>query len=162
MKREKKCPFWWALWMSCPFGKWVPNLQLCTWCFSLFARSDAALKRSHIQTDTPALAALFASSHRAPGTSISLDLPEEKSWDKAAGDAQLDPETKLSQSLPLSSWWQLLQHDRFMTNAVAIAGRIMCCKVLASASIQGGLHYISFAPCVVQDGLQAKGRLLIV
>lgn len=67
------------------------------------ARSDAALKQSHVQTDTPAVAALLASSHRAPGTSVSLDLPEEKSWDKAAGDAQLDLEAKLNQSLPLSS-----------------------------------------------------------
>lgn len=85
------------------------------------ARSDAALKRSHVQTDTPALAALLALSHRAPGTSVSSDPPEEKSWDKAAGEAQPDPDTKLNKSLPLSSRWEELQHDQFMTNAVAIA-----------------------------------------
>lgn len=65
--------------------------------------------------ETPALAALLTSSHRAPGTAVSLDLPEEKSWDKAAGEVQLN------KSLPLSSWWEKLQHEPFMTNAVAIA-----------------------------------------
>lgn len=37
--------------------------------------------------------------------------------------------------------------------------KIICCEVLASSSVQGGIHDVSFAPCVEQDGLQAKGRL---
>lgn len=85
------------------------------------AGSEAALKESQDQTDTPAPAALLASSHHAPGTSVSIHLPEEQSWDKAMGEAQLDAETKLNKSLPLSSRWETLQHHGFMTNAVAIA-----------------------------------------
>lgn len=49
-----------------------------------------------------------------------------------------------------------------MTDAAAIAEDNMLFEVLASSSAQGGIHDVSFAPCVVQDGLQAKGRLLIV
>lgn len=40
--------------------------------------------------------------------------------------------------------------------------KIICCEVLASSSVQGGINDVSFAPCVVQPGLQAKGRLIIV
>lgn len=49
-----------------------------------------------------------------------------------------------------------------MTDAAAIAEDNMLFEVLASSSVQGGIHDVSFAACVVQDGLQAKGRLLIV
>lgn len=59
------------------------------------AGSEAALKWSQVQTDTPALATLLALSHHTPGTSVSIHLPEEQSWDKATGEAQPDPETKV-------------------------------------------------------------------
>lgn len=57
----------------------------------------------------------------APGTLKSLGPYGEKSWDKALGNTQLDPGTKLNPDLPLSLEWEVLQHDQFMTHAAAIA-----------------------------------------
>lgn len=46
---------------------------------------------------------------------------EEKSWDKAVGDTQPDPGTKLNLDLPLCLEWEGLQQDQFMTDVAAVA-----------------------------------------
>lgn len=97
--------------MSCPLEEYQ-TLRSVSGAAASLCRSDTALKQSRAQTNSSALSALLASSHQAPGTSDSSGLCEEKPWDKAVGDTQLDPETKLNPDPPLSSEQEVLQHDR--------------------------------------------------
>lgn len=97
--------------MSCPLEEYQ-TLRSVSGAAASLCRSDTALKQSRAQTNSSAPSALLASSHQAPGTSDSLGLYEEKPWDKAVGDTQLDPETKLNPDPPLSSEQAVLQHDR--------------------------------------------------
>ena len=122
------------------------------------SRSDTALKWRHVQPGCTAHLELLSPWHigRSPQTcqrkNLGTRLQGTHSWTRRQSwitACLFLCDGRCCNMTSLWPTWLLLL-------------RVMCCKGSASASIQSGIHDTSFAPCVIQAGLQARGRLLIV